>query len=141
MTLFADTFSETFTVEDATITYNWDTSYELTETLVLVDTFSTAWVVDKEYSETLSLVDSVLTHANHVLSEVLSLTDGDNQEIVQVTPNGSYMVVSSEKSEWHVALLELATILEEQGAPKTMTSYLSTHDGTNFAVAAIVKRH
>ena len=48
---------------------------ELTETLTLSDTFTTAWVLSKTYSETLTLTDSFFSSTNKVISETLTLTE------------------------------------------------------------------
>ncbi len=131
---------------DLTDTYArvWLSTSELTETLDLVDSVTYVWVVPRTLTETLDLTDVYTYSLERELEEVISLTEGDSiVEIVQVSPNGGYLVISSVEKTWNAALMEVVKLLEEQGAPKSQTSYLSTYDEANemFAVAAIVKRH
>ena len=134
-------FTETLTLADTPI---FSLARELTDTLTLSDgdTFIAALVLE----ETLTLADTYTRDwvVPREFTETITLSDGDaNIELVQVTPEGSYLVISSLEATWDKALMEVATLLEEQGAPKSQTSYIATYDEAKelFAVAAIVKRH
>ena len=130
--------TETLTLSDTV-----GPGFAYNETLTLGDTYARVWLSTPELTETLALADSFIPSVIKVLSETITLSDADEAFQYQVTPDGGYLVVSSLEATWHKALREVARLLEEQGAPKSQTSYLATFDATNklFAVGAIVKRH
>lgn len=132
--------SETITLSD-TDSRVWLATPEFSETLNLTDSFTYVWLVSRTYSETLSLTDTELSNPNKVLSETITLTDGDDTEIVQVSPNGGYIAITVEEPVLTDAVDELIKLLEEQGAPKSQTQIMMTHDGSDYALVAIVKRH
>ena len=140
------------------------TSYEktVTETITLTDAFSTAWVVSKEYTETISLADVDSLNPGKLLSETITLTDGDVVKVpalilteslatrdniitplvYQVASNGGYLTISIEQEILVNGLLNLINEMERQQCPMNQTTITATFDTNNdkYALLAIVRR-
>lgn len=59
----------------------------------------------------------------------------------QVATGGSYIAVSASNATLTTALKDAIDELEAQKASWSQTQITVTHDGTNYSVVAIVKRH
>jgi len=119
----------------------WEATLDLSQTLALVDTKLYDWALSRIYSETISLTDTELSKTNKLLSEVLSLADGDDTRVVIVSPEGSYLAIYAQETSLSSALEELIALMEKQGCPTSQTKIAFATDGTLYSAIAIVKRH